>query len=57
MGCPHTEFRKGQRLIIRFKNGEVFIDHYVSKKSGVIILKKLKRVQVKKIKTVGIYKK
>ena len=55
-GCPHTDFRKGQRVILTFTNGVRVIDRYVEKKSGVIVMERLGRVQISRLRAATIYR-
>ena len=56
MRTPHTTFTKNLKLIVIMRDGQRFIDRYVGKKSGVVLLKKLGRVSLKLIRVIGIYK-
>lgn len=52
---PHTEFRKGQRVIIFLKNGGQFIGKYESKfQNGIKV--EGKKFTTSEIRQVGIYK-
>lgn len=56
MKCPHTDFRKGQRLLILMRDGSSFVDQYIEKKSGVIVLKDLGRTKLKNVRAITIYR-
>ena len=55
MRTPHTGFKKGTTIRIVMRNGIVYIDKFVDKKSGVVILKTL-RIPIKDIRVISIYK-
>ena len=54
--CIHTDFRKGQRLVVTMNNGYIFVDKYVENKSGVIILKESGRLKLSSIRAITIYR-
>ncbi len=56
MKCPHTDFRKGQKIHIIFTNGMAIVDKYIGKKSGVIIMENSGRIPLKKIRSTTIYR-
>lgn len=55
-GCPHTEFRRGQRVMLIMTSGKRIIDKYVESKSGVILMRESGRVKTSKIRSAVIYK-
>ncbi len=54
--CPHTNFRKGQRLIITMLDGFRFIDKFVEGKSGVMILKNKGRTNLRNVRAITIFR-
>lgn len=56
MSCPHTQFRKGQRIHIILKSGSSFVDIYRDTKSGVIVVEGAGRVQIEDIRACSIYR-
>jgi len=55
-GCPHTSYRKGQKIIIFLNNGEQITDKYIEKKSGVVVTKNNGRIYVKDIRSISIFR-
>ena len=55
-GCPHTSYRKGQKIIIFLNNGNKITDKYIEKKSGVVVTKKNGRIQTKDIRSISIFR-
>ena len=55
--CCHTEFRMHTRVIVMMRDGTKFVDKYIGKKSGVIILSKKGRISLDTIRNVSIYRK
>ena len=55
-GCPHTDFRSGQRIIMTFTDGSRAVDKFIERKSGVIVTRNLGRVPVKKLRATTIYR-
>ena len=53
---PHTEFRKGQRVIVFLENGDQFVGKYVGKFRDGIELEPNVKFKTKKIRQVSIYK-
>ena len=53
---PHTEFRKGQRVIVLLRNGGQFIGKYVGKFRNGIELESGVKFQTKEIRQVSIFK-
>lgn len=52
---PHTEFRKGQRVIVLLRNGGQFVGKYESKfRNGIIV--DGQRFTTKEIRQVSIYR-
>ena len=56
MGHIHTTFAKGKRLIIKLKNGTVFIDHWIERRSKFIKFRKQGKIKVKDIRFISYYK-
>jgi len=52
----HTEFRKGQRLIVTMRDGKKFVDKYDETKSGVVILRETGKHKIKDIRAITIYR-
>ena len=52
--CPHTNFRKGQRIVVILKSGgrfiDKFIDKFIEKKSTYIITENNGRTPIKNIR-------
>ena len=56
MGCPHTEFRKGQRVIVIFKDGRKLVDKYLQKRSGFVVLKESGSVKLSEVRQISIFR-
>ena len=54
--ATHSWFRTGQRIMIILRNGGRYIDKFVEKKSGCMILCDHGRVQLKDIRSATIYR-
>ena len=52
---PHTEFRKGQKVMVMFKNGTKIIGKYIEKHSKGVVLD-VGSFSTKSIRQVVIYK-
>lgn len=53
---PHTATRKGKRVIVRMRDGEVFIDRFKDRTDKYVELYERGRVLRSAIKAFGIYK-
>lgn len=58
MGCPHTWFRRNQRVWVHLKCGEQFVDHYIerTRRSSCVKLRKRGVIKVKDIRAMSIYR-
>ena len=52
----HTSTYKGKRVRIQLKDGTVFVDKFMDKKSAYIIFEERGRVEISNIKSFGIFK-
>lgn len=52
----HSSTNKGKRVRIKLKNGDVFVDKFVTTGSGWIEFEERGRVQKKEIKNFSIHK-
>ena len=55
-GCAHTDFRKGQRIVITLRDGTRIVDKFVEHKSGVLITRDLGRTDLKKVRATTIFR-
>lgn len=52
----HTRFRKGERVILRLKDGRRAIDHYEAGKTRFVFFRHLGKVEKSAIEFVSIYR-
>ncbi len=52
--CPHSEFRKGTKVLVMFTNGKKLIDKYVEKKSGCVFLERRGKVLLSDVRQICI---
>ena len=56
MSCPHSQFRKGQRILVIMSSGKKMIDKFKESKSGVIITESIGRIRMSDIRSTVIYR-
>ena len=56
MGCAHTNFARGKRLLITFRDGTKTVDWFVEARSKFIVLKNAGRVMRDDLKSIQIPK-
>ena len=56
MKCPHTDFRKGQKIVLTMRDGSRIIDRFVENKSGVIITRDFGKTKLKDIRATTIFR-
>lgn len=54
--CQHTDFRKGQKVMLIMRNGEKLVDRYVEKKSGAVIMRDSGRINLSTVRQIVIYR-
>lgn len=54
--CPHTAFKKNTKVFIKMMSGETFTDHFIDKKSGVVIFRERGRIDIKDVQAISIFK-
>ena len=52
----HTEFHKGSKVFVIFRDGTKVVDRWEAKKSGVVILRKLGRVKTSTLRSLTIFR-
>lgn len=55
MKTPHTSTYQGKRVLIRLKNGKMFVGKFLDKKSHFVFLDNMK-ISIALIKSFSIYK-
>jgi len=53
---PHTHFKRGTPLRIILRNGQHVYDQYEDHGSGMIVLRKHGKIQLKMVKAITIWK-
>lgn len=54
--CPHTDFKKRQKLMVTMNDGHRYLDKFVEKKSGVVILADSGRVSLRGVRAITIFR-
>jgi len=56
MRTPHTAFPKMSKIYITLRNGESFVDKFLDKKNGCVILQEAGRLKIELIKCISFFK-
>jgi len=52
----HLDFRKGQKVLVIFNNGQKMVDRFVERKSKALVLEDSGRIALGDIRATSIYK-
>lgn len=56
MRTPHTSYRKGTKVLVTLRDGEVFIAKFKDKKSSYMFFEGRSRVPISEIQNTGVFK-